>query len=435
MKSVSGPIVIAALAVTGVILFGSNTVSLHRSGKLASDQNPMAIHRSAYGKLLARLSESTIDRVWHMGVEQVTPHGVEGCGHDHAPGETCNHGESAETFTFHVDDKGNIEEESDHEDHSGHDHAVHAEHDHADHSVHDHGAHAEHDHADHSDHDHGDLAKHDHADHSDHDHGDHAEHDHADHSDHDHGDHSDHEHAAPHSETCDRDHAAGESCNHNHAHTAAPGDNQFKLLGSTPKEWLQNASIVRYKRTNPKSLSDRHLAEIKMDVEQMLLRSYKMDPTHYGAYNSYHLFLTAHDFGGTEHTRKHAKVIAEHTLQVISQEKEDPEAWLTAAAAALNIYFLESEDATATGTQLSAETLKNHRNRIAYCLNQFASLQDQALKNGNWDGVPIKRQLEIESRSRFALKTFEQFDAMIARAEARSSEKAEGTVVGGIEIP
>ena len=338
--------------------------------------------QSAYGKLLARLSESTIDRVWHIGIEQVTPHGVAGCGpncgHDHAPGETCEHGESADTFTFHVDDSGNIEEESSHNE--------------------------------------------------------------LDHAGHDHGDHSEHaikeqDPSQQHSETCNHDHAPGESCNHDHAQNASVNGNKFALLGDTPKEWLQNASIVRYKRTNPKSLSPRHSAAIKKDVEQMLLRSYKMDPTHYGAYNSYHLFLTAHDFGGTDATKRHARTIAEHTLQVISHEKQDPEAWLTAAAAASNLFFLESGEASLKGEKLSTESLKNHRHRIGFCLGQFAALQEISLNNGTWNSVPTKRQLEIETRSRFALKTFEQFDAMIARAESRSSSKREGTMVGGIEIP
>ncbi|MDF1740147.1 MAG: hypothetical protein P1U86_13375 [Verrucomicrobiales bacterium] len=374
MKSVSTPICIALLAIAGTALSGLSTASLHRNGKLATDQNPMAIQRSAFGKLLARLSESTIDRVWHMGVEQITPHGTGGCGpdcgHDHAPGETCSHGDSSDTFTFHVDESGNIEEESDHE---GHDHA-------------------------HDDHDH---EGHDHT---------HDAHDHGDHEGHDHGD-------------------------HDHAHHSVSGDDGFHLLGSTPKEWLQNASIIRYKRTNPRSLSSGHLAKVKKDVEEMLLRSYKMDPSHYGAYNSYHLFLTAHEFGGTEHSRRHAKTIAEHTLQVISQEKEDPEAWLTAAAAASNLYFLESEDATETSGKLPTETLKSHRNRVAYCLSQFATLQEKALNKGTWNAVPMKRQLEIESRSRFALKSFEQFDAMIARAEERTADGEKSTVIGGIEIP
>ncbi|MEC5127939.1 hypothetical protein VSU19_14330 [Verrucomicrobiales bacterium BCK34] len=377
MKSVSAPICITLLAIAGTALTSLSTASLHQNGKLATDRNPMAIQRSAFGKLLARLSESTIDRVWHMGVEQITPHGTGGCGpdcgHDHAPGETCSHGDSSDTFTFHVDESGNIEEESDHE---GHDH--------------DHDAHA------HDAHDHGDHEGHDHA--------------HDDHGGHDHGD-------------------------HDHAHHSASEDGSFHLLGSTPKEWLQNASIIRYKRTNPRSLSTRHLAKVKKDVEEMLLRSYKMDPSHYGAYNSYHLFLTAHEFGGTELSRRHAKTIAEHTLQVISQEKEDPEAWLTAAAAATNLYFLESEDATETSGKLPAERLKIHRNRVAHCLSQFATLQEEAQKSGAWNAVPTKRQLEIESRSRFALKTFEQFGAMIARAEERSADDGQSTVIGGIEIP
>jgi len=65
--------------------FGAASLSSRAS--LRTDRNPLAVQGSAYGRLLARLSETTIDRVWHLGVEQIVPHRIDG---SHALGETSS---------------------------------------------------------------------------------------------------------------------------------------------------------------------------------------------------------------------------------------------------------------------------------------------------------------------------------------------------------
>ncbi|MEM9282313.1 MAG: hypothetical protein AAGA96_10830 [Verrucomicrobiota bacterium] len=197
------------------------------------------------------------------------------------------------------------------------------------------------------------------------------------------------------------------------------------------KDWFNGMRVVKYARTNPYSLSERHLAVVKKEVEEMLLESYKMDPSHYGAYNSYHLFLTTHDFGGTAKTREHAVNVANATLATVFQEDEDPEPWLTAASAAMNLYLLETEAHMVDGTDIPLETLKEYRSKIGYCLNRFEELQAQAEENGNWDNLSYDRQIEITHRHRFASRTFKQFDAMIARAEEPSSSAVPKSEVAG----
>ena len=60
-------------------------------GALRPDGNPFAIQQSGYGKTLARLSQDTINVVWHLGIEQVNPigHDHANCDHDHG---VCDHG-------------------------------------------------------------------------------------------------------------------------------------------------------------------------------------------------------------------------------------------------------------------------------------------------------------------------------------------------------
>lgn len=185
------------------------------------------------------------------------------------------------------------------------------------------------------------------------------------------------------------------------------------------KTWLAGLSGTRYLRTNPKSMSTAHVASVKKDVENMLLRSYKMDPTHYGVYNSYHLFLTTHEFGGNDATRKQAELIANHTIACVFQENEDPEPWLTAAAATMNLYIMGTQSYQIAGEKIPVEILREYQSKIGFCLAKFAELQEQSEKAGIWANLSVERQLEIVERERFANRTFEPFEAMIARAEAR----------------
>ncbi len=67
---------IAITATAGLLLTGIGAANLKRSAEgegLAYHHNPLAIHESAYGMLLAELSQNTVDEVWHLGIEQVKP--------------------------------------------------------------------------------------------------------------------------------------------------------------------------------------------------------------------------------------------------------------------------------------------------------------------------------------------------------------------------
>jgi len=290
----------AALALGGLALAAAAQSSLQHDDLLATDRNPLAIQGSAYGRLLARLSEETVDRVWHLGVEQIVPHHISGDEHDDA-----------------------------------HDHSY---------------------------------------------------------SD------DDEEPLSP----------------------RGPIELAKALLGEM--------RVVKYTRTNPYSLSERHLATVKREIEGMLLRAYKMDPGHLGAYDSYHLFLTTHDFGGTKQSREHAKTVARATIAAIWNEDEDPEPWLTAATAATNLYLLETEEHKNAGEPIPLETLQHFRNLIAHCIERFRTLQRRSEEEGNWERLSFERQFEIGSRARFTERTFEQFDALIARAIERNTPTIESEV-------
>lgn len=285
----------------GLVLAVGGFVSLNNDATpVRHSHNAFAVQGSAYGKLLARLSETTIDRVWHLGVEQVVPHYMSGIEHEEDHSSPKEAGQPAPAAAT----KASLEK------------------------------------------------------------------------------------------------------------PRTPLQNG--------KRWFQNRVIAQHHRTNPNGLTDRHLATVYRDIEEMLLRSFKLDPTHYGAYDSYHLFLTTHDFGGNPMANAQAVKVAQFAMAAAYQETEDPEPWLTAAAAGMNLYLMDAAPYTKKNETIPIEIVKEYREKIGYCLAKFDEVQQMAEANGNWDRLSTERQMEIAERSLFSKRTFQQFDAMIARAEPSS---------------
>jgi len=280
------------MVTAGVALAAAGLSGLRPHSSLRHSHNLMAVQGSAYGKLLARLSETTIDRVWHLGVEQIVPHYMSG-----------------------------------------------------------------------------------------------------------------------------KAHGAPEKKEHPVPSVAAKKD-----LLDQGKQWIQDRVVAQHDRTNPYSLNKSHLATVHRDIEKLLLRSFKLDPTHFGAYDSYHLFLTTSDFGGSPDAIDQARRIAEVAIGAAFHEKEDPEPWLTASAAGMNLFIMESNPYLKKNETIPLPLLEKYRNKIGYCLGKFDEVQGIAEKAGNWDRLSTDRQMEIAERSLFAKRTFKQFDAMIARFENKNGQ-------------
>lgn len=328
------------IAIAGLILAAAGLTGLTRNQEdaLRHERNPFALQGSGYGKLLARLSQDTIDKVWHIGVEQVNP-----AHHDHDHGE-CNH-----------------------------------EHGHCDH---------DHDHDHQSDHDHG----------------------------HDHG-------------LADGDHErAGDGHEHDdpaHGHESERASLAAGEAGLIPaaKDWLSELKDVRYERTNPKSMTEAHRLTVAADIENMLLRGYRMDPTDYGVYNGYFLFLTIHKLRATPRARDHARAVSRNTIACAAKEDTDPAPWMTGAMAVLNLFFLDLEDYRARNEEPPAGMVREYRQQMAHCLRQFGVLREKSIHEKRWLEIPLEQRVAMTEREQFARKTYEQFDAMLARSEGGREEE------------
>lgn len=192
--------------------------------------------------------------------------------------------------------------------------------------------------------------------------------------------------------------------------------------------FVENMRAKQYQRTNPHGLNDAHKKAVAYDIEQMLLRSYRMDPTDYGVYNAYYLFLTIHEFRATPASKEHARRIAELTIGAAQRETESPFPWLTAASASLDLFFLDQQVARETETSVSPALAAQYRQQIHHCLNRYEELRDRAMEDGRWNAIGEERREEAESRFRFILRASEQFDALIQRSAAN------GEPFGGLPV-
>ncbi|MCB1234526.1 MAG: hypothetical protein KDM91_05600 [Verrucomicrobiae bacterium] len=357
MKTSTFAIVAAALGLLLTAVGGGNlrgrdddSVRFHR--------NPFAIQRSAYGRLLARLSQDTINQVWHIGVEQVNP-----VGHVHGP--ECADGHC----------------EADHD----HDHEAEA---HADH---------DHDHAEAGE----GLA----------------------------------ESGEKHFPGCEKFHDHGESGgehDHDHDHDGHEHGHGFDVADwiGEMKDGIVEMSHARYERTNPRGISELHRKAIAGDIERKFLNAYRMDPTDYGVYNGYFLFLTIHELRATPLARDHARLVSRHTIGEARREDTDPSAWLTATMAAMNLFFLDQEDWKTAGEEPSAAKIREHQALMRHCMRQYQVLKLKSMVEGRWETISGDRREDMRQREYFAGKAFEQFDAMLARIEGKAGEGATSAVAG-----
>ncbi len=228
------------------------------------------------------------------------------------------------------------------------------------------------------------------------------------------GDHDD-------SKCSNPDHHHGED--EGHGNHSGEGSSFTSMLEGVHNQ-LESLSHAKGARTSRYALSERHKRQTAKGIESTLRRSYRMDPTNYGVYNAYYLFLTIHDLGATESDKRKAKLLSEHTIAQAYRETENPEAWLTAASASLNLFFTEQGQKKLTGTEFTENELKKYRNQLAGCLSNFSRLMQLREQNGTWDLISEVRRVEMLERARFAGKSYEQFDAMLKRVVEKNNRTA-----------
>ena len=207
-----------------------------------------------------------------------------------------------------------------------------------------------------------------------------------------------------------------------HDHSVEPPSGEQLGMVTVAKDWLQAMNKSRFAKTSRFGINDAHRNEISREIEQMYLRAYLMDPTDYGVYNGYFLFLTIHELRGTPAAREHARKISQMTIGKARAEEIDPQPWVTAAMATLNLFFLDQEDSRTNQTAIPSAMLVQYQQQMRYCLQQYEILREKAIAEGRWDLISQVRKDDMEERAGFAGKTMEQFTVMLARQEASEGD-------------
>ena len=187
---------------------------------------------------------------------------------------------------------------------------------------------------------------------------------------------------------------ASGSCNHSH-HASGPIDQDAPLIDKL-------ASITG-RRTNPNPPTPGHQLYLRSKIENRLRFAYELGPSHYGNYNSYHLFLTEPQLG-TETTveeffegRERADRLAEYTIRYCLADQSDPRPALTAATAAYNVL----ESMCFRPEEHSLDELREQLGLIDSCLDRHRRLLDRSTENGTWDLLSPLRQKELLDRAKF----------------------------------
>ena len=186
--------------------------------------------------------------------------------------------------------------------------------------------------------------------------------------------------------------------------------------------WVARAREQKSQRTNPKPLGGAHTAAIRRDLRQMLVNAFLLDPGSYTIYEALYLFLTSMDGADQEEVGQRADELSEFALLWVSAETEDPEPWLTAAAASINLHL--SAARVADGSDRSRNHQPNEESWIskaANCLNQFDALRADSVSGGRWYLLSDERRKEINERRDFLGRLVAAWQAR-EKAESRSAE-------------
>lgn len=220
--------------------------------------------------------------------------------------------------------------------------------------------------------------------------------------------HADHDHA-----DCDAhcDHHVHDDEATDHAAIAAAAGTDPKPLRERVKHHLEELDSATSHRTNPNANSAAHKRYLRRQIENRLRTAYEFDPSNYGTYNAYHLFLSESQLGTTNAHGQQILRLSELTIDYCRRKTNDPQPALTAAAAAhdgLAIMFREPESYPRERFDRNLAIIDNSLARHLRILRQREA-------DGSIELISTIRRGEMAQRFRLLLRLREADDATIRR--------------------
>lgn len=223
-------------------------------------------------------------------------------------------------------------------------------------------------------------------------------------------------------------HVEGEKCEaHDHdldVNDKAAGNKASVSLEKRFENFLTALDGAAKIRTNPYGASDSLKRHLRRQAEDKLRFAYQLDPSHYGNYNSLHLFLTESSVGTRPELTPTAAKLAEQTIQYCLKKEGDPRPALTASAAATNILQLLFADQRNETPRFNTTNMRHYLGVLDYSLDRYETLAKEWEQTGNWELLSNQRIQECVERYDFICKIRDASEKTILRFEGELQPQA-----------
>jgi hypothetical protein len=191
-------------------------------------------------------------------------------------------------------------------------------------------------------------------------------------------------------------------------------------LGQRFENYLASLNELSSVSTNPRGASQAHKTYLRKQAEEKLRFAYRLDPSHYGNYNSLNFFLTEPGIGATRTLTPEAIKLSDETIQYCLAKEHDPRPALTAASAATNMMHLMFADLHSSDTsKYSTEQMRKYLGLLDLSIARYQALSDEWKKTRNWDLISPQRIVECEDRFSFICKIRDAAEKTILRLEGK----------------
>lgn len=176
-------------------------------------------------------------------------------------------------------------------------------------------------------------------------------------------------------------------------------------------------------RTNPKAATKAHKFYLRRQVEDKLRFAYKLDPSHYGNYNSLHFFLTEPQMGTRPELTPSAEKLARETIDYCLKQENDPRPMLTAAGACTNVIQLMFNDRVNPEPKFTTAQMRQYLVMLDYCIARYVELAKKWDEDKSWDLLSPARIAECDERFEFIKKIRDAAEGAIIRFETGAAPK------------
>lgn len=184
-------------------------------------------------------------------------------------------------------------------------------------------------------------------------------------------------------------------------------------------EALDDASTAR---TNPHVGSKALDFHIRQQIEKKLRFGYRLDPAHYGNYNSYHFFLSEPTLGTRRILTPEVAQLAKETINYCLSEEYDPRAVLTAAAAATNMIHLMFADRHNETPAFTAAQMRECLDLLDTCIARYLTIHERWITAGHDELLSPMRINEMEDRFDFVRRIRHAAEPAVIRFEQKEVE-------------